>query len=134
MAQRLSRRLVVRAVVEQLIRQPASTHALVRSFAAYLIETKQTKQLDAYLADITTALSMHGQATATVISAHDLDTKVVAALKELVSQQSGAKHVTLEQAIDPSLLGGIQLSFNGRKLDTTVRSQLNQLKATSAAN
>lgn len=129
MAQRLSRRLVVRSFVEQLVTGTASHAQLVRSLAAYLIETKQTKQLDAYMADIATALSAHGQATAEVTSARPLTPAVTTAIKQLITETTKARTITLEQHIDPNVLGGVQLSFNGRRIDTTVRTQLNQLKS-----
>lgn len=129
MAQRLSRRLVVKAFAERLMQPGAAPARLARALAAYLLETNQAKQADLYLADIARQLSQRGHASGEVTSAHKLSSETLAALKQLVAQQTGAAHVELRQSIDEQLLGGVRLSFDGRELDTTIRTKLNQLQA-----
>ncbi|MBL8159674.1 F0F1 ATP synthase subunit delta [Candidatus Saccharibacteria bacterium] len=128
MAQRLSRRLVVRAFVDGLTRGK-DRKALVRSLAAYLIETKQAKQLDSYLADISRELTRHGIATAEVTSVHKLSAGVAESLKQIVARHTGAHRVALNQTIDESLIGGVRLSFDGLEIDESVRTKLNRLQA-----
>ena len=68
----------------------------------------------------------HNIATAVVTSAVALTDEQMAALKDKLEKISG-KTVTLTQKTDPSVLAGLKVELEGRQLDGTVKSRLDDL-------
>ena len=68
----------------------------------------------------------HNIATAVVTSADELTDEQMAALKDKLEKISG-KTVTLTQKTDPTVLAGLKVELEGRQLDGTVKSRLDDL-------
>ena len=68
----------------------------------------------------------HNIATAVVTSAVALTDEQMAALKDKLEKISG-KTVTLTQKTDPTVLAGLKVELEGRQLDGTVKSRLDDL-------
>ena len=68
----------------------------------------------------------HGIAEAVVTSAVALTDEQMAALKDKLEKISG-KTVTLTQKTDPTVLAGLKVELEGRQLDGTVKSRLDDL-------
>lgn len=64
---------------------------------------------------------------ATVESAAELSAETLTNLKNALEKRTG-KHVELEIAVDPSLLGGIRTTIGSTVLDGTIRTQLEELR------
>jgi F-type H+-transporting ATPase subunit delta len=68
-----------------------------------------------------------GIVQATVISAAGLDGDEVAALHERLETVTGSQ-IELQQLVDPTLLGGIQVRVGDRLIDGSVRGRLERLR------
>ena len=69
MAERISRRSLAEYIADRLV---AGDTTVIEQLAAYLIETRRTKQVDLYVSDIEYALIDRGVVIADVTSAHHL--------------------------------------------------------------
>jgi F-type H+-transporting ATPase subunit delta len=69
-----------------------------------------------------------GITTAEVTSAVTLSEKALDAVKKYVAQVSGANDVVVVQRIDPSVIGGMNIVFDGKIFDATISNQIIKLK------
>ena len=127
MAVRLSRRKIASYYAKSLI-YGADAKQLAQQLAAYLIESKRTKERQLIIGDIEYQLSLRGVVVANVTSAHELDELTKKAVIDLVHQNVDADDVQLRAEIDSSLLGGLRLEFAGSEIDTTIARRLTALK------
>ena len=127
MAVRLSRRKIASYYAKSLI-DSADAKQLAQQLAAYLIESKRTKEQQLIIGDIEYQLSLRGVVVANVTSAHELDELTKLAVEKLVRQNIDADDVQLRVEIDSSLLGGLRLEFAGSEIDTTIARRLTALK------
>lgn len=124
MAVRVSRRKIALYVTQQLL-EGAKQKAVMREVAAFLVETRRTRELDLVIRDIEGELAAHGIVVADVLSAYPLADE----LKKEVARLVGAKDLQLRETIDPSVLGGMRVSVPGKRFDGTIRHKLEALKA-----
>lgn len=68
-----------------------------------------------------------GEVSATVTTASELNDTQITALKQALKAALG-KEVTLDQRVDPSLLGGLTVKVGSRMIDTSLRTKLTRLK------
>ncbi len=127
MAVRLSRRKIASYYAKSLI-DGADAKQLAQQLAAYLIDSKRTKEQQLIISDIEYQLSIRGVVVANITSAHELDELTKAAVVKLVRQNVDADDVQLRTDIDPSLLGGLRLEFAGSEIDTIIARRLTALK------
>lgn len=127
MAKKLSRRTLARYIVDQIV-SGASQSKIVHQVAAYLVETRRTKELPLILKDVEEVLLDRGVATATVTSAFELSDATLAAISSMIRSKTGASSVELATQIDQHVLGGIKLELPGRELDNTVARKLTGLR------
>ena len=73
------------------------------------------------------AAKHRGEATAEVTSAHALRDEQVAALKAALKAKLG-KDVTLQERVNPALLGGLVVKVGSRMIDTSLRTRLMNVK------
>lgn len=126
MAKKLSRRLVASYCADELL---AGNDRIIDELAAFLLDSKRTRELELVVRDIEDALQARGVAVADVASARQLSSAASAAIKKFVTATTGARRVELRSQIDPALLGGIKLNLPGQELDNTILHRLTQLKA-----
>ena len=69
-----------------------------------------------------------GITTAEVTSAVALSEQALQAVKKYVAQTSGANDVVLKQCINPSVIGGMNIVFDGKIFDATISNQIIKLK------
>lgn len=124
---RLSRRQISTYIAHQLI-AGESQQTLTRQLAAYLIETRQTKEVNLILRDVQYYLAKQGHVLGTVTTANELTESTKKTIEAYAKQATNASHITLDTVVDPSVLGGIRLSLPGVELDTTIARQLTALK------
>ncbi len=72
------------------------------------------------------ALGHRGETTAEVTSAHPLNDRQVAELKSKLRARVG-REVTINAAVDPSLLGGIVVRLGSQMIDASIKTKLNAL-------
>jgi F-type H+-transporting ATPase subunit delta len=73
-----------------------------------------------------------GRVQARVVSAHELDPDLLAALQAALEQRT-RKSVVLTETVDPDVLGGLRVKVGDRVLDGTVRRRLQDLRRSFAA-
>jgi F0F1-type ATP synthase delta subunit len=127
MAVRLSRRKIAIHYATSLV-EGLDVKQLTKELAAYLVESKRTKELPLIISDIEYQLGLMGVVSAKVTSAHILDDIAKKALIDLVRDKTGARQVNLKESLDPKVLGGMKLEFTGTELDTTIARRLAKLK------
>ena len=127
MAVRLSRLKLSRYYAAALV-SGVDAKKLAKQLAAYLIDTKRTKELQMVISDIEYQMSLNGVVVANVTSAHTLDEIAKTALIDLIRKSTKATKIRLKEHLDPSVLGGIKLKFTGSELDTTIARRLTTLK------
>lgn len=110
--------------------QPAASRSqLAKSIAAHLIATKQVDQLENLIRDIQSIKETSGTVEATVTSAHPLDTSMLDEVKAILKHHKpAAKHIQLDTAQDPSVIGGVNIRLANEQLNLTVRSKLDTFK------
>ena len=124
---KLSRRAVAEHIAERLI-AGESQQKLLEQLAAYLIESRRTKELSLMVRDIQYYLADKGYVSGTVTSAFELSKATEDAIKAFAKSETGASHIQLDAVVDPSVLGGVRLSLPGKELDTTISRKITLLK------
>lgn len=101
---------------------------LVRRFVGVVAANRRLFALEAmaesYLAELA---RRRGEVTASVTAAHALNDAQVAALTDQLRQSLGAK-VTVDLAVDPTLLGGMIVKVGSRMIDTSLKTKLDKLQ------
>lgn len=124
MASRISRRKLAAYAAEQLV-SGKKAGAVVKEVAAFLIDTKRTREAELLVRDIEAALAERGVVIADITSAFPLSDAVKADVKKLI----GSGELVLREIVDPSVLGGIRLATPGKRLDATLKRKIQALKA-----
>jgi F0F1-type ATP synthase delta subunit len=127
MARKLSRRDLATHFVDELLKG-TSTKKLARQLAAYLIESRRTKEMSLMVREIQYRLSEKGHVIGTVTSAHELSAATKKAIDAYAKKKSDATYLHLDPIVDESVLGGVKLDLPGHELDTTIARQLTILK------
>jgi F0F1-type ATP synthase delta subunit len=124
MANRISRRKIALHVADRLS-GGAKLPVVMKEAAAFLVDTRRTREADLLVRDIEAELATRGTVVADVTSAFGLDGEI----KKQIAGMVGAKDLQLRETIDPSVLGGMQIDIPGKRFDGTLRHRLAALKA-----
>ena len=124
MAMRLPRRKIAAFVADKLVSGEKPALAL-REAAAFLVDTRRTREQELLVRDIEDALAERGVVVANVTSAHPL----TGTLKAEIAKLAGGKTVRLRETVDPAVLGGVRVDVPGKRFDGTIRRKLTALKA-----
>lgn len=102
---------------------------LAREIAAYLLLEGRVTDLEPLMRDIVAYRAEHGIVEADVVSAHELDDVDIKDVKAILKKYyPKADHVTINQKLDPGVIGGVKLVMPHEQLDDSVRSQLSKFK------
>jgi F-type H+-transporting ATPase subunit delta len=124
---KLSRRAIATYIAEQLT-SGADSKKVILQLAAYLVDTRRTKELSLIVRDIQVYLSDAGSVSGVITTATTLSAETKKAIEKYIKDQTGATTVALDSLIDPSVIGGVKVSIPGRELDATVSRSLTVLK------
>lgn len=124
MAIRLSRHKMATFVADKLVVGVPAKEAL-KEVAAYLVETRRTREIDLFVRDIEDVLVTHGIVVADITSARPLSDSIRSEIRTLV----GASSLQLRESIDESVLGGVRIDMPGKRFDGTIQRKLIALKA-----
>lgn len=127
MARKLSRRDLATHFAEGYL-SGTSLKKLSRELAAYLIESRRTKELTLLIRDIQYYLAEKGYVIGTVTSAHELSAAMKKAIESYAKKKSGAAKLQLDAIVDENVLGGVKVELPGHELNTTITRQLTILK------
>lgn len=128
MAARLSRRKLAEYFATALVAGTKATD-ISNELAAYLIDTKRTKELELIVRDIEYALSTKGYVVADVISARELSETTKKEILALAKENFSASHIELRDHIDETVIGGVKIDFAGLQQDNTIKQKLTALRA-----
>ncbi len=124
-----SRSKLVAYIVDSLESGQSATK-LAREVAAYLIEVGKTSDLVSIMRDAQELrATRYGVVELTAASAHPLEKSSLNDVEAIAKRQyPGASQTTIHQKIDPTIIGGANLTFPHASLDLTIRAKLNQLR------
>lgn len=125
----LSRRQLANYTAEQLL---TGRHEVVDELAAYLLETRRTKELDMLVMDIEAVLLERGVIVADVSSARFLSATAKDEVASTLRRAFQAQELHMREHVEPSLLGGVMVRTADHEFDGTLRKTLNQLKTLKA--
>ena len=127
-----SNKTVARAVVSEL-KAGRSIARVSASLASYLIDERRMNDVGAIIRDIEKQLLVQDDTLYVhVTSAHDLSAAIKKEISDMFRDQSDAKHIRLEETINPDVIGGVRCETAEHRLDLTVRRQLQRLKGSAA--
>lgn len=127
MAKKVSRRALAMYIADQIV-YGTNVKPLAKQLAAYLIDTKRTKQLDLIVRDVEFYLAEQGHVSGTVTSAYALSKEMQKSLEAFVKKHTSAKAVKLDTQVDESVLGGVKINLPGKEFDATIARALTTLK------
>ncbi len=100
-----------------------------RSLLALMVRRGRFELLPGVIREFTRLYRLReGIVQATVTSAAALDAAELEALRGRLKTMTG-RHIELQQAVDPDLLGGIQVRVGDQLIDGSVRGRLERLRA-----
>lgn len=106
----------------------ATTNPLVANFLRLVARNGRLFALDAIIAGFRELTAKaRGELTADVTSAAPLNANQLAALGETLKAKIG-KTVTLNQFVDPSLIGGLQVKVGSQMIDSSLKTKLAAMK------
>lgn len=110
--------------------QKAGFDALTTRFLGVLVQNRRLSALPQVIQALRAELTRRrGGVEANVQSASALSDSQTKALQQALSESMGS-HVTLNVAVDRSLLGGMIVTVGSRMIDDSVRRKLERLKRT----
>lgn len=108
--------------------------AYAKKVAAYLLSEGRAKELDSLLRDVQADWAQRGYVEVIVRTAHELESSakndIVARLQQLYPK---ANEIAVTEVLDPSVLGGVQISLADKQLDLSVEAKLNKFKQLTTA-
>lgn len=128
MSARLSRRKIAEYYGNELLEGTSATE-LTRELAAFLVDTRRTRELSLIVRDIEDVLARRGVVVADVTSATPIDSATEQSIKALVATVYKTTELHIRQHTDPSVLGGIHVSLPNEEFDGTLRHKLTRLSA-----
>jgi F-type H+-transporting ATPase subunit delta len=122
-----------RIIADRALKQGV-TKSLSRDVAAYLLSERRTHELDSVLRDIQADWAEAGHIEVLAQSAHPLTPAIRNDIERQVRQiYPNAKQISVEEALDPEIVGGVRLSLANQQLDLSVESKLNKFKQLTSA-
>lgn len=122
---KLSRRKIANTWADELM----AGRDITEKVAAYLVEERRVDEADLIVCDTEAALAERGVVVADITSASAVNDTTRHALEKFLAATMNAKSVMYREQIDPHVLGGVRVEAAGQQLDATLRTRLNQLKA-----
>lgn len=122
---KLSRRKIAALWASELLKGRDITGQV----AAYLVESRRVDEATLIVRDTEIALAEHGVVVADLASAYALSADSREAIEKFLAIKMNADKVAFRESREPSVIGGVRIETAGRQLDATLKTRLNQLKA-----
>jgi len=123
MTQKISRRKLASYVVDRF-ESGAPLATLLKEVAAYLVDSKRTREADLLVRTIEDVFAERGLVVARVTTAHPLTD----ALRREISKLVGGDKVHLDEIVDSTVIGGVRIDTPGKSLDATIERKLLALR------
>ncbi|MEK7621080.1 MAG: F0F1 ATP synthase subunit delta [Patescibacteria group bacterium] len=115
--------------IASLIEQESSSRGIAKKIASYLIDTKQTLQMDSIMRDVMSVREAKGIYEINVATAHPLSTSQTDNIETYIKNHfDNCENVIIHQKIDSTLLGGVRIESAHYLIDRSVKSELNYIK------
>lgn len=135
----LSNRDFVKFLQSPLISRESKKNTLNRIFSTFNKETinlfslMTDKSRESLIGFVGTEFAKiynksHGVTVATVTSAAALDADSLEKVEQFVKANTGANAVEITSKVDPSLVGGITIMFEGKIYDSSIATQIRKIK------
>jgi len=106
---------------------------VIKNFVKVLISNNDISQADKIIKQFEKIWDINeGVVEAEVVSAKELDNKIVKLLNGYIAELAGAKKVLLKQRVDKDILGGTVIKYGDRVLDGSLKTRLLNLKKAMA--
>ena len=129
----VSRRAVAKAIAAKIAAEPEKSAEWLRLGAAYLVQHGQASRAEQLVKDIARELQVEsGLLLASVTSARALDSATLDKLAMYLRSETGAKNVSFDVTVDPSVLSGVIIKTPDHELNTTARAYLRRLASLEA--
>lgn len=125
----ISRRVLARSVVDQLLEQSVSVQDIIPRLAGYLIQTKQVSRVDELVGEIAYELSRRGTVEATVTTARPLDSELRAQVIDYIKAHENGAEIQLNEVVDETILGGIIIETPSMRYDASAKGAIKQLRS-----
>lgn len=122
---KLSRRKIADLWADELVKG----RDITQQVAGYLVSERRVDEAELIVRDTESALAERGIVVADLTTAHGLSDESRAAIEKFLTVSMNAQKVAFREANDPSVIGGVRVETAGQQLDATLRTRLNQLKA-----
>lgn len=127
--QKIARRKVAEYAAQQLV-EGVRPKQLAQQLVAYLIDTKQTGQLELLVRDIEAAVAAKGTVAISITSARELDDAARELISAFVKNAEHAESVVIaHESVEPELIGGVIVHTPDRVFDGSVQTSLKNLTA-----
>ena len=101
---------------------------LVTMLAAWLKDSKHSRQATYLVQDIAKILAENGYMYVTVTTAHELSPATHQSIEDFLKEQYGnTVQLEVNEVVNPKIIGGIHLDTPHGSLDATVKSKLIQI-------
>ena len=128
-----NRSQIAKAIAEKTLNVQDSKQ-LAHAVAGYLLEENRVYELDSIMRDVLAYRAQHGHVEVSVVSAFPISSDVRDDVMAAVIQEyPNAASYSVNETIDPNVVGGLRIEFGGEELDLTVRAKLNKFKQLTAA-
>lgn len=128
MNQKLSRRAVAKVIAQKIVAEPTHRTHWLHVLAAYILEHKLTGSVDLIVNDVLREVFAHsGDALVEIKTARPLAATMRTEMTAMLREVLDAKHITMQEIVEPNLLGGFVVRTPDATLDASVRTRLNQV-------
>lgn len=124
----VSRRAVAKMIAAKIAAEPEKRAEALKLGAAYLVERGQANRAEQLVKDVAhELLAQDGQLLASITSARELDKETLDKMAVYLQEKTGAKSVSFDITIDPSILSGVIVTTPDHELNVSGRAYLRRL-------
>ena len=125
----VSRKQLAEIIGEKTL-QIKDTDTLAQEIAGFFASSSHGQMdIDSLMRDVMKYRQNHGFVEATAVSAHALDDRIIADVRDLLSEHfPDAKHIKINNRTDKDIVGGVRIDLPAESLDLSIRSKLNTFK------
>ena len=127
---KISSRQYAESLYESVVsKNEKEVKAILKKFVALLGERRELERANEIIAAFNEIWNKaNGEVQATLISARKLDAAAKKLIVDYLENKAGAKNISLTEEIDEKLIGGFVLKYDGKVIDGSLKTNLEDLK------
>ena len=111
-------------------KKDSEVKSVIENFVKVLISNNDISKADEIIKQFVKVWNREqGIVEAKVVSAKELDKKIVKLLNGYIAKLSGAEKVLVKQRVDKDILGGVVIKYKDKVLDGSLRMRLGELRS-----